>query len=94
MDHALPRGKQAVDHVGVVIHAQLDILHDAEYREIILNFLVGIADVMLAPLIEALDLLTETRYLTSEMGEHHVLGRDAETIDVQITVICVDAIRL
>lgn len=40
VDNAMPRREDAVDHVGIVLHAQLEVFHDAEHREVILDRLV------------------------------------------------------
>ena len=42
VDHAVARYEQAVDHVGIVFHAELEILDDPIHGEVVLDLLVGV----------------------------------------------------
>jgi hypothetical protein len=70
--HAPPRREQRIDDVRVVLHRQLEELHDAEDLEV--PALVERGDVVLLPGLEPFDLRAEAQDLAARCGNTMFLG--------------------
>jgi len=91
MHDALSREEQRIEHVWVVLHAQVEVVDDIVDVQIILASPAAksrsIVNVVFLVADELLFLTPEAVDLSCKMREYNVLGRDAPTNHVEVRII-------
>lgn len=97
VEDAIKRREQAVDHVWVVVHAQLEVFDDVVDGEVVCPaaspFRILPKNMMLLVLVEFGWFSAEIMDVSGRVRKDKPFGRDAEAVDVHVGCVVRHAVR-